>query len=190
MHHIYIRVSSRKQEHRSQLPDLQRWAKGKEVTWYQDTATGKNMHRPGWAQLTNALQPGDTLVVWRLDRLGRTAAGLTKLFVELQEQQVNLVSLKDSVDLSTPSGRMMANVLASVAQFETEVRGERIAAGLEARRARGLPLGGRKPGTRIRLSVEKERAIQQLRNLGMGVSDIARSVGLSRPTVYKVLCGL
>jgi DNA invertase Pin-like site-specific DNA recombinase len=82
---------------------------------------------------------------------------------------------------------MMANVLASIAQFETEVRGERIAAGLEAARKAGKKLGGRKRGTRIRLTVEKEMAIRTLRDAGVSITDIAKTLSLSRPTVYKVL---
>jgi len=109
------------------------------------------------------------------------------LFADLQERKVNLVSLKDGLDLSTPAGRLMANVLASVAQFETEVRAERILAGQAAARAAGKTWGGGKPGRRVRLSVEKETAIRQLREQGKSISEISRVVGLSRPTVYRVL---
>ena len=81
-------------------------------------------------------------VVWRLDRLGRTAKGLTALFEELQRLGVGLVSLKEGLDLSTAAGCLMANVLASVAQFETELRSERILAGQAAARAQGKRWGG------------------------------------------------
>ena len=81
----------------------------------------------------------------------------------------------------------MANVLASVAQFETEVRAERILAGQAAARAKGKVWGGGKPGRRIRLSVEKEKAIRQLHREGKPIAEIARVIGLSRPTVYKAL---
>ena len=127
---IYTRVSSKKQDHASQMPDLERWAKAQEgeVRIYRDKFTGKSMERPGWSKLWAAVERGEVskIVVWRLDRLGRTAAGLTKLFADLQERKVGLVSLKDGIDLSTPAGRMLANVLASIAQFETELRGERV----------------------------------------------------------------
>ena len=82
---------------------------------------------------------------------------------------------------------MMANVLASIAQFETEVRGERVAAGLEAARAAGKSLGGRKPGTRVRLTLEKERTIKRMYKAGESISAISRTVGLSRPTIYRVI---
>jgi len=130
---IYIRVSSRQQETRSQEPDLDRWAAAQEepVRIYRDKVSGKTMDRPGWNRLQGATTAGQVsaVVVWRLDRLGRTAAGLTHLFVELQAKGINLISLKDGLDLSTPAGRLMANVLASVAQYETEVRAERVLAG-------------------------------------------------------------
>ncbi len=190
---IYVRVSKRngKQDIRSQLPDLERWAaaQGQPVKWYRDRFTGKTMDRPGWNRLQAAIDAGEVsaVVVWRIDRLGRTAKGLTSLFACLQERKVNLVSIKDGLDLSTAAGRLMAHVLASVAQFETEVRAERILAGQEAARARGVKWGGGKAGRRVRLSVEKERAIKQLSNQGKGISEISRVVGLSRPTIYKVL---
>ena len=81
----------------------------------------------------------------------------------------------------------MAHVLASVSQFETEVRAERIMAGQAAARAAGKVWGGGKPGRRIRLSIEKEKAIRQLHADGKAIAEIARVVGLSRPSVYKAL---
>lgn len=133
---IYVRVSTTKQDTRSQKPDLERWASSHDnpVKWYTDTGTGTNMNRPGWQAIEDGIRTGKikTVVVWRMDRLGRTVSGLSKLFDEFAERKVNLVSLKDGVDLSTPAGRLMANVLASVAQYETEIRGERIVAGQRA----------------------------------------------------------
>jgi hypothetical protein len=107
---IYLRVSSKQQDHKSQMPDLERWAECHvgSVIWFTDKASGKTMDRPGWNKLADAIQSGKvtTVVVWRLDRLGRTAKGLTALFEELRERKVNLVSLKDSLDLSTAAGRV------------------------------------------------------------------------------------
>ena len=146
---IYVRVSKRngKQDIRSQLPDLERWAaaQGQPVKWYRDRFTGKTMDRPGWNRLQAAIDAGEVsaVVVWRIDRLGRTAKGLTSLFACLQERKVNLVSIKDGLDLSTAAGRLMAHVLASVAQFETEVRAERISGG-----SRGSPCPWRQVGRR------------------------------------------
>jgi len=188
---IYGRVSSKRQDLASQIPELEKWAaaQSEEVRWYRDKFTGKSMDRPGWRKLWTAVDQGEVtkIVVWRLDRLGRTAAGLTRLFAELRERGIGLVSLKDGIDLSTPAGRMLANVLASIAQFETEVRAERVIAGQQAARAAGKSIGGRKAGTRVRLTEEKERAVKHLHRSGTSVSEIARTLQLSRPTVYKAL---
>src|SRR5690349_2909670 len=111
---IYLRVSGRAQETKSQEPDLRRWAAGRDgpILWYRDKFTGKTMDRPGWSKLAKDIEAGKvrTLACWRLDRLGRTAKGLTALFDDLVTRKVNLVSLKDGLDLSTPAGRLMANV--------------------------------------------------------------------------------
>jgi DNA invertase Pin-like site-specific DNA recombinase len=159
------------------------------VLWYRDKFTGKTMRRKGWDKLEAAITRGDVakVVVWRLDRLGRTAKGLTALFEDLQKRGVGLVSLRDGLDLSTPAGRLMANVLASVAQYETEVRAERIRAGQDAARAQGKRWGGSKKGRRVKVSPQQIRLIRQLKQEHESIAAIARTVGLSRPTVYSVL---
>lgn len=188
---IYVRVSSKQQDHKSQLPDLERWAKGQDqkVKWYTDKATGKKMNRPGWNKLEANIRVGkvSAVVVWRLDRLGRTVSGLANLFDDLQQRKINLVSLKDGVDLSTPAGRLMANVLASVAQYETELRGERVAAGQAVARANGKSWGGSEKGKRKRVTPTQIKMIRAMKTEGEPIAAIARAVGLSRPTVYDVL---
>src|SRR5271154_5343935 len=98
---IYVRVSSKQQDQRSQEPDLKRWLLSQEgtVEWYRDKFTGKTMTRPGMDKLMVDARSGKvgTIVVWRLDRLGRTAKGLTALFEELVQRSINLVSLKDGL---------------------------------------------------------------------------------------------
>ena len=97
---VYARVSTRRQDTRSQEPDLTRWCEafsdGAPVKWYRDKASGKSMDRPGWKRLEAAIDSGKVskLVVWRLDRLGRTASGLTALFEKLRERRVTLVSIR------------------------------------------------------------------------------------------------
>lgn len=191
---IYVRVSkNRKQSQRSQLPDLKRWAdaQSKAVRLYRDSFTGKTMDRPGWNKLQAAIERGEvsTVVCWRLDRLGRTAKGLTALFADLQERGVNLVSLREGIDLSTPAGRMLANMLASVAQFETECRAERVIAGQAAARAEGKQWGGRKEGTQTKAVQSKAASIRSLAKAKTPISTIAKNLGVSRPTVYAVLRG-
>jgi DNA invertase Pin-like site-specific DNA recombinase len=188
---IYVRVSSNGQDTKSQEPDLRRWAAAQDapVAWYRDKMTGKTMDRPSWAKLERAIWQGEVsaIVCWRIDRLGRTAKGLTALFDELRERKVNLVSLKDGLDLATAAGRLMANVLASVAQYETEVRGERVRAGQSLARKRGIRWGGSKPGVRKQVSDVQVRTIQRMKSNNERITDIAHAVGLSRPTIYAIL---
>lgn len=198
---IYPRVSSRTQDAASQLPDLERWVAANldvlrgdvEVKWYRETFTGKTMDRPSWNKLQADIRTGKvkTVVIWRLDRLGRTASGLTTLFDELLRLGVNLVSLKDGLDLSTPAGRLMANVLASVAQFETEIRGERVSAGQAVAREKGVKFGrkavGEGNGKKIKVTPEQEAQIRKLNSEGVKKAAIARAVGLSRQSIYNIL---
>lgn len=188
---IYVRVSSKNQDTKSQLPDLERWAAAQEepVKWYRDKFTGKTMDRPGWSKLDVDIHASKVskVVCWRLDRLGRTAKGLTALFEDLQGRKVGLVSLKEGLDLSTPAGRLMAHVLASVAQYETEVRAERIMAGQAAARAAGRKWGGSPKGRRVKVTTEQIRIVRQMKQEGVSIVAIAKATGLSRPTVYSVL---
>lgn len=131
-----------------------------------------------------------TVVVWRLDRLGRTAKGLTALFDELRERNVGLVSLKDGLDLSTAAGRLMANVLASVAAYETEVRAERVSAGQSAAKAKGKRWGGSQKGRRLTVTDEQVTVVRQMSGEKASVSAMARATGLSRPTIYRLLAEL
>lgn len=189
---VYLRVSSTKgQETRSQEPDLQTWAKAQpdESVWYKDRFTGTTMTRPGLDRLLADVRSGkiSKICVWRLDRLGRTAKGLLTLLDELQALGVGFVSLREGFDITTPVGRLMAGVLASVASYETEVRKERQLAGIAKAKSEGKSWGGRKTGTRVKLTEEKEVAIRQLHGQGQSVAAIARTVGLTRKTIYRAL---
>jgi DNA invertase Pin-like site-specific DNA recombinase len=196
---LYANASSKGQDTRGQEPELRRWADAQRsdqirlrVVWYRDTSNGRGRDRPGMARLLAAVEAGlvSTVVVWRLDRLGRTAKDLSALLDDLTRREVNLVSLYEGIDLSTPTGRMTAKVIATIARYEAEVRAERARDGQARAKARGGRLG-RRPGirTRIKVTPEQERAIQRLKAEGQGVSAIARAVGLSRPTIYSILQG-
>jgi DNA invertase Pin-like site-specific DNA recombinase len=190
---VYVRVSSRAQDTKSQLPELQRWvdanADGSAVEWHTDQASGRTMDRTGWNKLQARIRSGhiSQLVVWRLDRLGRTASGLTALFDELNVCNVKFVSLKDGLDLSTAAGRLMAGVLASVAAYETEVRRERVLAGQKVARDNGKRWGGSEKGKRKKVTPVQESIIRERKAKGDSVSAIAEAVKLSRPTIYDVL---
>ena len=188
---IYRRVSSRDQSHASQLPDLERWAELHDgpVQQYQDTFTGKSMDRPGMAKLMTAIIAGrvERIVVWRLDRLGRTTRGLCQLFDDLVERNVDLVSLKDGFSLNSPAGRLHARILASVAEYETEIRAERVAAGQAVARRNGKSWGGSKKGWRWKVTDDQVAAIHEMKAAKKPIAQIARVTGLSRPTIYRVL---
>ena len=188
---IYIRVSTSGQDHASQLPDLQRWVDSHDgvVKLYRDKFTGKTMDRPGMGKLMSALNAGhlERIVAWRLDRLGRTAKGLCQLFDDLRNHKVDLVSLRDGFSLDSPAGRLHARILASVAEYETEVRAERVKAGQAVAKANGKRWGGSKPGWRYKVTDDQVGAILKMVADGEKITKVARITGLSRQTVYRVL---
>jgi DNA invertase Pin-like site-specific DNA recombinase len=194
---IYMRVSSNRQETRSQEADLMAFkatleARGEEVRVFRDKRSGTNFNRPEWQRLWAAVQAGQVkrIVVWRLDRLGRLAGATIQLLDDLEAKKVAFLSIRDGFDPSTPAGRLTRNVLASVAQFETEVRSERQRAGIEARRdpATGrCPWGGRKAGIPNKATQEKVAVVRHLREQGRSIAEIARVVELTRQTVYRLL---
>jgi DNA invertase Pin-like site-specific DNA recombinase len=189
----YLRVSSKTQDTKSQEADMTAHAeKEADAVFYKDKFTGKVMNRPGWDKLWQDVLSGKVskIVIWRLDRLGRTVSGLSRLFEELQARKIGLVSIRDGLDLNTAAGRLMAHVLASVAVYELEVKSERQLEGIEAvRKANGgkCTWGGRKKGTRIKVTEEVEAAIWTMREAGKTISEIARVVKVTRPTVYSTL---
>ena len=162
---------------------------GSRLVWYRDKYTGRTMDRPGMNTLQQNLRAGKAarLVVWRLDRLGRTTKGVCELFDELTDRKIDLVSLRDGFSLDSPGGRMIARIMASVAEYETEVRAERVLAGQVAARAKGRRWGGSKPGRYTKVSPDQVNAITEMIGRGERVSTVARITGLSRPTIYRVL---
>ena len=190
---IYMRVSTNQQSTRSQEPDLQRWVNAQElngrVKWFSDTATGKNMNRPAWQKLQASIERGEVecVVCWRLDRLGRTASGLCQLFEDLQARKVRLISLRDSIDLGTATGRLMANMLASIAAYETELRGERVRAGQQAAQDQGKRWGGSRKGRLVGLTQQQVKTIVRLSHEGERPVNIAKAVGVNRSSVYRIL---
>ncbi len=194
---LYLRPLSDRQLTAAQEADLKRWKalragmKGPspKVRWYRCPLTGRDAGRPGWERLMRDVEAGkvDTIVCWRLDRLGKSCAELIKLFDLLGAQEVNLISLQEPFDLSTPGGRRTVSVLTSVASCESEVRAERIVAGQEAARARGIRWGGSEKGRRLKVTVRLEERIRSLHAAGHKITHIAQRTKLSRPTIYRVL---
>ena len=190
---VYVRVSSSDQSSRSQMAELACEAKAapeEEVWWYEDKFTGTTMDRPEWNRLWWDVLKGKIarIVVWRLDRLGRTSSGMTALFDELKRLNVGLKSLKEGVDLTTPGGRLMCDIMASMAMYETSVRSERQRAGIDAAKAAGKAFGRPKgTGRAIKLTDERRALIVKLKSEGTAVASIARLTQLSRDSVYQVL---
>jgi len=188
---IYVRVSTRVQTEASQLEELEAWLRGQQctVTWLRDQFTGKTMQRPGWEEVMRLVRLGlvARIIVWRIDRLGRTAREMLCVFAELEERKVALVSIRENLDLSTPAGRLMASIIASMAQWETEIRAERVAAGQAAARKVGKRWGGSKPGRVFRVTPELRAEVLEMASKGRTVAGISRMLRLSRPTIYNVL---
>ena len=140
----YARVSTDEQDLQLQLDALKK-AGCDDAAIYTDKASGARCSRPGLDACVAALEPGDTLVVWRLDRLGRSMPHLVGLVEELLGKGIGFRSLQDGViDTTTASGELMFNIFSSLAQFERRLIQERTHAGLAAARARGRK-GGRRP---------------------------------------------
>lgn len=190
---IYVRVSSKGQKTDSQVKDLKQWREQQDpsikIKVYTDKMTGKTMDRPAWNRLQKAIDSKQvkTLCVWRLDRLGRTASGLTKLFDQLTKDKVNLVSIKDGIDLSTTAGRLIANVLSSVAQYENEVRTERVRAGQAIAKEKGISWGGSKKGRLCKVTQRQATAVIGMVDTGEKKTHIAEVTGLSRPTIDRLI---
>ena len=180
----YARVSTGDQDLQLQL-DALKTAGCRDVDIYTDKASGARVSRPGLDACVAVLEPGDTLVVWRLDRLGRSMPHLVGLVEELLGQGIGFRSLQDGViDTTTASGDLMFNIFSSLAQFERRLIQERTHAGLAAARARGR-LGGRRP-----ISPDDPRVVTAKRlhkDRSLSIDQICSTLGISRPTFYRYL---
>ncbi len=152
---------------------------------FTDTASGAKAERPGLAQALRECRPGDTLVVWKLDRLGRSLPHLVETVRELLERGIGFKSLQESIDTTTSGGKLIFHLFASLAEFERDIIRERTHAGLSAARARGRK-GGRPKGVD-----EKTRAmVQRLsQDKGLSIAEICQMLRISRATYYRYLAG-
>lgn len=149
---------------------------------FTDKMSGTRNDRPGLKEALSHLRKDDTLVVWKLDRLGRGVKGLVDLVTDLQANGIHFQSVTDQIDTSTPAGRFFFHVMASLAQMERELIVERTRAGLAAARRLGR-IGGRK-----RLMTEsKVESARQLLAGDMPPKDVAKNLGVSVPTLYRWL---
>jgi DNA invertase Pin-like site-specific DNA recombinase len=175
----YARVSTDDQNPDLQLAALK--AAGCEKT-YTDKATGANVKRPELAKCLKALAAGDTLIVWKLDRLGRSLHDLIGLLDGLKVRGVAFLSVTESIDTTTPTGRAMWQMVGILAELERSLIGERTKAGRAAAMARGV-----KMGRKVKLTPQQADHARKLIEQGEHHDSVAKSLGVSRRTLYRAL---
>jgi len=149
---------------------------------FEDKVSGIRAERVGLNQALSALREGDTLVVWKLDRIGRSVKHLVDWFGLLQRQGIGFKSLTESIDTGSPSGRFFFHVMASLCEMERELTVERTLAGLQAARQMGRK-GGRKP----KMTASKLESAKKLLESGLPPKEVACNLGVSIPTLYRWL---
>jgi len=175
----YARVSTTDQDPQLQLDALE--AAGRDDI-YTDYASGTASARPELDALLRNARGGDTILVWRLDRLGRNVKHLVELVGDLETRGIGLRSLNEQIDTTTANGRLIFHVFAALAEFEAGLLSERTRAGLQAAKARGRT-GGRPAA----LSSQGRQVAIDLRNQGKPISEIAEILNVSRATIYRAL---
>jgi DNA invertase Pin-like site-specific DNA recombinase len=183
MHVGYARVSTREQTINLQVDALTQAGCTKV---YTEVISGARADRPILAQVLEMLRAGDVLVIWKLDRLGRSFTHLLTIVTDLMTRQVGLKSLNDPIDTTTPQGRLILNLFASLAEFEREVIRERTQAGLSAARARGRR-GGRPKGLPRKAEATAYAAETLYREGRLSAQEIADKLHISKSTLYAYL---
>ena len=149
---------------------------------YTDKMSGAKTNRPGLEEILGFIRKGDTLVVWKLDRLGRSLKHLIQVLNQLDERGVYFKSIQESLDTSTPGGKLIFHVFGALAEFERDIIRERTMAGLAAARARG-----RKGGRPRKLSKKQVEMAKKLMNdPTISIGEICRTMGVSKATLYRL----
>ena len=179
----YVRVSSESDRQNSDLQRDALIAVGVDSRHlFEDRASGARTDRPGLTQALAFVRPGDVLVVWKLDRLGRSLTHLIEIVNTLKANQVAFRSLTEGMDTTTASGELFFHVFGALAQYERALIKERVTAGLAAARHRGR-IGGRPPA----ISSEKLAAIVESLRGGMSKAAVCRTFGVKRTTLIETL---
>ncbi|WP_019218437.1 recombinase family protein [Legionella tunisiensis] len=179
----YARVSTSSQNLDLQIDALKKAGCEK---IYQDQISGSLLNRPALDLLLKEIRKNDVLVIWKLDRLGRSFKDLINLVNSLLEKGIGIKSLNDPIDTTTPQGRLIFNIFGSLAEFERELIKERTIAGLDAARARGIK-GGRPEGLSKKAQGIAHSAELLYKEGRLSVSEICEQLNISRGTLYKYL---
>jgi DNA invertase Pin-like site-specific DNA recombinase len=179
----YARVSTKDQHLELQIDALTKAGCEK---IYQDIASGARTERPALNEMINNLRPGDVLVIWKLDRLGRSLNHLIGLVNDLMKKNIGLQSLHDPIDTTTAQGRLSFNLFASLAEFERDLIRERTQAGLSAARARGRN-GGRPKGIPQKAEATACAAETLYKEGRLSVNEISEKLGIAKSTLYTYL---
>ena len=175
----YARVSTVGQSLDVQLSKLQ--AYGCDPI-FSDKHTGTTADRPSLKECRNYLRKGDSLVITKMDRLARSTFHLTQIAEELKVKGADLVVLDQNIDTSTPTGKLLFNMLASIAEFETEIRRERQLEGIEKAKEKGVQFG-----RKAKLSDGEVKEMRQKRSDGVLIKELMSSYGISKASVYRLL---
>jgi len=176
----YARVSTDGQDTALQIDALK--AAGCQRIYQDRGVSGVAVKRPQLAKCLRSLQPGDVLIVWKLDRLGRSLSHLLELAHELRDRGVGFSSLSEALDTTTPHGVLIFQIMGALAQFERSLITERTAAGRAAAKRRGVRFGRPR-----RLTDQQITHATKLADEGTAVPEIAHLLGVSRATAYRVL---
>jgi DNA invertase Pin-like site-specific DNA recombinase len=183
---IYTRVSTQEQHTENQLGDLLRYAEARGfevVKVFQEKAPGMDMNRKDYKELLEIVRKRktDIVLVWRFDRFARSTKELIERLEEFRTLGVEFISYTENIDTTSPAGRVLFTIISSFAQFENDIRSERIKAGMKRIKEQGKPIG--RPGVKSHLI----EAVQQLKAKGEPISGIMKQLELSRNTVKKYL---
>lgn len=180
----YTRVSTSSQHHQLQIDALiEAGVERRDI--FADTTSGRRaaITRPGMEALLAYAQTGDTVVVWRIDRLGRSLLDVINTAAHLRERKIGIRSLQDGIDPETPTGRMMLNLMATLAEYERELITERVCAGVAAAKANGTTFG--RPPADADVVAMKLAIANEHRARGLSAAAAAELVGWSRATLYR-----
>ncbi|WP_082433461.1 recombinase family protein [Flagellimonas eckloniae] len=183
----YARVSTKSQKHNLQVDAfLKEGIKPKNI--YADISSGAKSERKGLDELLSKLREGDTIVVWKMDRIARSLSHLVKLIEDFEKKGIHFKSIQENfIDTSSPHGRFVFNLFASIAQLERDIIIERTRAGLESSRRRGVRLG-RHPGLSKKAQHKAILAEKYYRDNKLSVEEIMKLIDIgSKRTLYKYL---